>query len=347
MYGLLAGCQAALDSHAQSTWRRYMCGLCESLSRAFGPSARLLATPDLALLALLTDAQSAVLHAQSPSRCLGRRPFYLRVPSTTSPGSRFARCMNVAAAGARIEDAMRDGDFGPRWLARLGAAVLRRAARRACADLEQLGFDPGILTRAQHESALVEGSSTDFDVLAAPVEKAYAAAFGHTAALAGRGGNLAGMLALGRWFGRLAYVTDAAVDHPRDAARQRFNALAACFGAAARARGAELAATASERLRQAAARVHLTRHQDLIAQLLSSGLAHKISWACGGSGGGQRIPVRKPKQPEGDARKRETPSRPPFWKGWGCSGGWRNDTEGSDAATCCYWCVCCCPPCRV
>lgn len=342
MYGLLAGCQSALDRRERSTWRRYVCGLCESLSRAFGPPARLLATPDLALLALLTDAQSAVLPAPSPSRCLGRRPFYLRVPNTASRGSRFARCMNVAAAVARIEDALRDGDFVPRWLARLGVAALRPAARRAYADLEQLGFDPGILTRAQHESALVEGSSTDFDVLAAPVEKAYAAVFGHTAALAERAANRSALQEMGRWFGRLAYVSDAALDHRRDTACRRYNALTSCFGAAAKARGAELAGTASRHVREAAGHLHLMRHQDLIAQLLSSGLAHKISWACVRSGGAQRFRLRKPKKPEGDAQEPGTPSSQPFWKGWGCSGGWRNDTDACDVASCLSCCCCCC-----
>jgi hypothetical protein len=342
MYGLLAGCQGALDRRERSTWRSYMCGLCESLSRAFGPAARLLATPDMALLALLTDAQSAVVAAPSPSRCLGRQPFYLRVANTTSRGSRFARCINIAAAVARIEDAVRDGDFRPRWLARLGATVLRPAASRAHAELEQLGFDPGILTRMQQESALVEGSSSDFHVLAAPVEEAYAAVFGHTAALAERGDNRSALGEMGRWFGRLAYVSDAALDYRRDAARRRYNVLSACFGASAKVRGTELAATASEQLRQGVARVHLTRHQDLIAQLLSSGLARKVSWACRGSGGARRSRVCEPKKPEGGARSREGPSSQPFWKGWGCSGGWGNDTDACDVATCLGWCCCGC-----
>jgi len=338
MYGLLAGCQSALSDEPRKAWRRHLCGLCESLSRAFGPPARLLATPDAAFLSLLVEAQAPGLSTTaSPSRCLLRRPFRLEVPSTSSAASRFARSIAIAAAHVRLKDAMRDGDMRPRWLARILAAALAPLARRAWRVLVELDFDPFALVRAQAETALAEASPRDFDALAAPTEAAYAAVFEHTAALAGRDDGRVATRELGRRFGRLAYVADARADLLRDFAHQRFNALAACFGKAAIREGASLADAAMQEVRAAMTGLRLARHRELIAQLLATGLARKIAWACGGSQGGKRIRVPKPKKP--DARPKQA-----LWKGWGCSGAWVGD-DADEAVKCCICCEPCCEWC--
>jgi hypothetical protein len=346
MYGLLAGCQNGLGVEARKAWRRHLCGLCESLSRGFGPPARLLATPDAAFLSLLVEAQAPrVVTAASPSRCLLRRPFYLHVPSTSSVASRFARSIAVCAASTRMEDALHDGDVRPNWLARVLAAVVAPLARRAWRELAELGFDTLALVRAQGETAVAEASLRDFDALAAPTQAAYATVLEHTSVLAGRDDGRRAARELGRRFGRLAYVADARADLVRDFARRRFNALAACFGKAAIREGASLADAAVQEVRAALTSLRLARHRELIAQLLTTGLARKMAWVCGGSQGGKRIRIPKPKKP--DARPKE-----PLWKGWGCTGAW--DKDDADEAVkccvcgepCCEWCclltLCCC-----
>ncbi|MEV0199623.1 DUF5685 family protein [Nonomuraea sp. NPDC050691] len=63
--------------------------------------------------------------------------------------------------------------------------------------------------------------------LTRPTEEAVAAAFAHTAVLAGRPGNTAALAEIGTLFGRLAHLLDAAEDQEEDAARGAFNPLTA------------------------------------------------------------------------------------------------------------------------
>ena len=70
---------------------------------------------------------------------------------------------------------------------------------------------------------------------------------------------------VGRCFGRLAYLADAQSDYTRDAARGRFNPLAACFGGAATHQGPRLADMALQRLREAVTRLPLQLHQDVLS----------------------------------------------------------------------------------
>jgi len=343
VYGLLAGCQCLLSADARKVWRRYMCGLCESLARGFGPAARLLATPDAAILSLLVEAQAPSI-ARSPSRCLLRRPFYVKVPATSSAASRFARAIAVSAAAARLDDAALDGDMRPRWLARLAGAVLRPAARRARGELLQLGFNPAVLAQAQRDAVEAERFSHDFDALSAPVERAYASIFGHTSALAGEPGGAAAGREMGRWFGRLTYLTDAQADYTQDLVHRRFNPLAACFARTARAEGSSLAQSALQNLREAVARLDVRCHRHVLDQLVSGALTRKIALACGKSSG--KAGAGKPAQDEFTASGKR-----PFWRRWG---GCRRE-DGENPRTCwanlcdciCGACDCCaCGPSR-
>jgi hypothetical protein len=63
--------------------------------------------------------------------------------------------------------------------------------------------------------------------LTAPAEEAVAAAFAHTAVLAGRPGNAAALAEAGRFFGRIAHLLDAVEDRAGDDARGAFNPLTA------------------------------------------------------------------------------------------------------------------------
>jgi len=178
--------------------------------------------------------------------------------------------------------------------------------RRAERDLQDLGFDASALRQAGLESARVEATSRTFDALSAPVESAYAAVFGHTAALAGRTERVPAGRDVGRWFGRLTYVEDARRDYVGDLARGRFNALSACFGDRAVDRGADLAAAAAEGLRDAVGRLRLVRHGGVVERLLSEKANRRIAWACGRGDGAERLslgsrdeaspPVQRPRR---------------------------------------------------
>jgi hypothetical protein len=71
------------------------------------------------------------------------------------------------------------------------------------------------------------GRGTAVLEVTAPTEAATAAAFAHTAVLAGRPGNAAPLAEAGRYFGRLAHLLDAAQDLEADRANGAWNPLAA------------------------------------------------------------------------------------------------------------------------
>ncbi|MFD9972395.1 hypothetical protein ACFWYA_30340, partial [Streptomyces sp. NPDC059011] len=107
------------------------------------------------------------------------------------------------------------------------AAGWDRAGARAGAAL---GFDTEVLADAVDRQAGIEslaGPGTPLLVVTEPTETATAAAFAHTAVLAGRPGNAAPLAEAGRLFGRLAHLLDAVEDREADAAAGAWNPLRA------------------------------------------------------------------------------------------------------------------------
>lgn len=71
------------------------------------------------------------------------------------------------------------------------------------------------------------GPGTPLTAVTEPTETATAAAFAHTAVLAGKPGNAAPLAEAGRLFGRLAHLLDAVEDRAQDAAEGAWNPLTA------------------------------------------------------------------------------------------------------------------------
>ncbi|MFC5951775.1 hypothetical protein ACFQH9_26285, partial [Pseudonocardia lutea] len=105
---------------------------------------------------------------------------------------------------------------------------------RASAGAAGLGLVPAGLLAAVARQPALEHAGAPLLAVTEPTETATAAAFAHTAALAGRPENAAPLAEAGRLFGRLADVLDAAEDLPADAATGAWNPL--------RATGTDLAA---------------------------------------------------------------------------------------------------------
>ncbi|MDX3111600.1 hypothetical protein PW035_63140, partial [Nonomuraea angiospora] len=95
-----------------------------------------------------------------------------------------------------------------------------------------VGFDTAVLAATVDRQLDLERRAASHGgqgvlELTAPTEEAVAAAFAHTAVLAGRPGNAAALAEAGRFFGRIAHLLDAVEDGAEDAARGAFNPLAA------------------------------------------------------------------------------------------------------------------------
>jgi hypothetical protein len=210
----------------------HLCGLCLALRGDHGQFARVVTNYDGLLISVLTEAQ--VERATGSRRTAGPCP--LRGMRTASvargEGARLAAAVSLVLASAKVRDHVADGDG---LLARRPVAI---AARRVAANWDRagartgsdVGFDTAVLVDAVDRQTGIEalaGPGTPILTVTEPTETATAAAFAHTAVLAGRPGNAAPLAEAGRLFGRLAHLLDAVEDRETDAAAGAWNPLTA------------------------------------------------------------------------------------------------------------------------
>ncbi|MDR6978730.1 hypothetical protein J2X68_005462 [Streptomyces sp. 3330] len=212
----------------------HLCGLCLALRGDHGQFARVVTNYDGLLISVLTEAQAPRGTAGGGRRTAGPCP--LRGMRTASvargEGARLAAAVSLVLASAKVRDHVADGDG---LLARRPVAV---AARRVAASWGRagerggaaVGFDTAVLVDAVDRQVGIEalaGPGTSLTAVTEPTETATAAAFAHTAVLAGRPGNAAPLAEAGRLFGRLAHLLDAVEDREADAAAGAWNPLTA------------------------------------------------------------------------------------------------------------------------
>ncbi|MYX99850.1 hypothetical protein GT045_34885 [Streptomyces sp. SID486] len=218
-----------------------MCGLCLALRRDHGQFARLVTNYDGLLVSVLTEAQNGPV--SGTRRTAG--PCALRGMRTASvaqgDGARLAAAVSLVLASAKVRDHVADRDGllarGPAAAAaRRVAAGWGRAGERGGAAV---GFDTAVLVDAVDRQLGIEtlaGPGTPILTVTEPTETATAAAFAHTAVLAGRPGNAVPLAEAGRLFGRLAHLLDAVQDQGADALSGAWNPLTATGTTLAEAR---------------------------------------------------------------------------------------------------------------
>ncbi|MGG2464684.1 DUF5685 family protein [Streptomyces sp. RGM 3693] len=241
MFGIVRPCSHRLSQGLKTEWMAHLCGLCLALRADHGQFARIVTNYDGLIVSVLTDAQSG--RAELRRRTAGPCP--LRGMRTASvargEGARLAASVSLVLASAKIRDHVADGNG---MLRRRPMAV---AARRVAAGWDRagartgarLGFDTAVLVDAVDRQVGIEqlaGPGTPLTVITEPTETATAAAFAHTAVLAGRPGNAAPLAEAGRLFGRLAHLLDAVEDRTADAAEGAWNPITATGAGLAEAR---------------------------------------------------------------------------------------------------------------
>ncbi|MER7703952.1 DUF5685 family protein [Kitasatospora sp. NPDC097605] len=233
MFGIIRPCRHRLSERLQASWMAHLCGLCLALRDDHGQLARTATNYDGLIISVLVEAQATAGDGA------GRRtagPCPLRGMRTASvargEGAKLAAAVSLALASVKIRDHVedRDGVFARRPVAAGARAVTRRWDRKSAGSASVVGFDTAVLLDAaarqgELERALPAGGS--LLLVTEPTETATAAAFAHTAALAGRPGNAAPLAEAGRLFGRLAHLLDAAEDEQADAASGAWNPLTA------------------------------------------------------------------------------------------------------------------------
>ncbi|MGW2595231.1 DUF5685 family protein [Streptomyces sp. NPDC001515] len=241
MFGIVRPCAHRLSEGLKTEWMAHLCGLCLALRSDHGQFARIVTNYDGLIVSVLTEAQAE----RAPGRRRTAGPCPLRAmrtaPVAHGEGARLAAAVSLVLASAKVRDhvADRDGLLARRPVAaaaRRVAAGWDRAGARAGA---RLGFDTAVLVDAVDRQTGIErlaGPGTPVLTVTEPTETATAAAFTHTAVLAGRPRNAEPLAEAGRLFGRLAHLLDAVEDQEADAASGAWNPLTATGTSRAEAR---------------------------------------------------------------------------------------------------------------
>ncbi|MDG5804860.1 DUF5685 family protein [Streptomyces ossamyceticus] len=232
MFGIVRPCGHRLGEGLKTQWMAHLCGLCLALRGDHGQFARIVTNYDGLLVSVLTEAQAE--RTTDWRRTAGPCPLRgMRTASVAQgEGARLAAAVSLVLASAKVRDHVADGDG---LLARKPvASAARRVAtswgRAGARTGSDLGFDTAVLVDAVDRQLGIEalaGPGTPLLTVTEPTETATAAAFAHTAVLAGRRGNVEPLAEAGRLFGRLAHLLDAVEDRADDAASGAWNPLTA------------------------------------------------------------------------------------------------------------------------
>ncbi|GHG19229.1 DUF5685 family protein [Streptomyces filamentosus] len=283
MFGIVRPCTHRLTDHLKTEWMAHLCGLCLALRADHGQFARVVTNYDGLIVSVLTEAQVGVTDG-------GRRtagPCPLRAmrtaPVARGEGARLAAAVSLVLASAKVRDhvADRDGLLARRPVAAAARRVARSWDKAGARAGHAVGFDTAVLVDAVDRQTGIEslaGIGTPLLVVTEPTETATAAAFAHTAVLAGRPGNAAPLAEAGRLFGRLAHLLDAVEDQHADAEAGAWNPLTATGTSREEAR--RLADDALHGIRLALREAEFTDRK-LVHQLLAHELRVSVDRAFG------------------------------------------------------------------
>lgn len=241
VFGIVRPCTHRLSEGLKAEWMAHLCGLCLALRSDHGQFARIVTNYDGLIVSVLTEAQSE----RTPALRRTAGPCPLRsmrtAPVARGEGARLAAAVSLVLASAKVRDhvADRDGLLARRPVAAAARRVAAGWDRAGARTGAQLGFDTAVLVDAvdrQTGIELLAGPGTPLLTVTEPTETATAAAFAHTAVLAGKPQNAEPLAEAGRLFGRLAHLLDAVEDQEADAASGAWNPLTATGASRAEAR---------------------------------------------------------------------------------------------------------------
>ncbi|MEU7121399.1 DUF5685 family protein [Streptomyces zaomyceticus] len=241
MFGIVRPCTHRLTDGLKTEWMAHLCGLCLALRADHGQFARVVTNYDGLIVSVLTEAQAGAV--ASGRRTAGPCPLrgMRTAPVARGEGARLAAAVSLVLASAKVRDhvADRDGLLARRPVAAAARRVARSWDRAGARTGRALGFDTAVLVDAVDRQTGIEalaGPGTSLLAVTEPTETATAAAFAHTAVLAGRPENAEPLAEAGRLFGRLAHLLDAVEDQTADAESGAWNPLTATGTSRAEAR---------------------------------------------------------------------------------------------------------------
>ena len=231
MFGIIRPCRHRLGGELGRAWQAHLCGMCLSLRDDHGQAARLATNYDGLVISVLAEAQAdGAPERRTAGRCALRR--MRKADVAVGDCARLAATVSLVLAAAKIRDHADDGDgaFGRPGVRGAATALAARWTAASARTGQALGFEVGVLTEAVGRQTAVEaaaGPGTPLLAVTEPTETATAAAFAHTAVLAGKPANQVPLREAGRLFGRIAHLLDAVEDLAADQAAGVWNPLLA------------------------------------------------------------------------------------------------------------------------
>jgi hypothetical protein len=351
-----------LSASLLAAWMAHLCGLCLALREEHGQLARLVTNYDGLVISALVEAQSVgSTRRQAGCPLRGLR----RAEVAQGLGAKLAAVVSLLLASEKLSDHVVDADglFAWRPVAGVARRMALRWAEQGAATGRGVGLETAVLgdaVRRQPVREAAAGPGTSVLAVTEPTETATAAAFAHTAVLAGRAGNFQALAEVGRLLGRVAHLLDAVADLEADAASGAFNPLRVTGTGLDEAR--RLCDDAALGIKLALAEVEFT-DQRLVHALLVHEVRHAITRTFARAnppdppsdypGYPPRPPVLPDGPPARPRRRRSLAAGCAMWTLLCCTCQMCCRTSYEDPftgepkkgrcheATCCDWCDCC------
>ncbi len=218
MFGYVKPCYPDLRMREYEAYRGVYCGVCRSLGKHCGLTARLVLNYDSVFLALLASS-----YLEGPSPCFRRRRCFVH-PLQKKPcccdgeALRFAGCVYLILVYHKLLDDRADSGFFSSLKSRILLCALRRCYRKAARQYPEADRIAAQCVQAQQR--VEESDHVTIDPYAHPTAEATAS----LCALCAPDEPTARVLRrLGYMLGRWIYILDAADDLAEDRKRRRFN----------------------------------------------------------------------------------------------------------------------------
>ena len=222
MFGYVKALPAVLSPEDAQRYEGVYCGLCRTLGKRFGWSARLILNYDFVFLALLLAQPEET--GEFPCHACPAKPWTKKPCWQADPALEAAADASVILTWWKLQDSLRDGGLWERLGSRLACLALGRHYRKAAAyrrefdglvqgcleELHQLEAEniPSLDRPADTFARILQGAATD------------------TEPAARRSGIGQILYHVGRW----VYLADAFDDLEEDRAQGNYNPLLARYG---------------------------------------------------------------------------------------------------------------------
>lgn len=280
MYGFLRPATKYLNDEAKQAYTRIYCGQCAALHDHFGYVSRGLTSYDAAFFGLLIAAQRDELETVDRRRC-ALFPTKIDVCAADDPAARISAALAVCFSAMKLKDKQQDRHSS---VLTMLERIFNPATKKASDILSSYGVpDTLVADTLQTQHTIEQRQASKIIDYARPTEILMSELLRSTAMISGKAENSENLARIGVCLGRIIYLVDSCVDLSDDLVKREFNALLAVYAV----EGGDLRHDTGDQvtglivqslmeIRDIIPRLELTRHQEVIGNVLVAGLPRMI-----------------------------------------------------------------------